>query len=157
MDKLTEDNLAQLVKRGGIYYKVSGSSKQEIMAGIIDNLPSHKNDALLNAVMEREALISTGIENGIALPHPRIPMLEEGEKPFVTIAFLLEPFDWGTPDNNKVHTLFLIVSESPKQHLRALTEINFLCMQESFLNLISSRAPKADIITAIEEAEKTWQ
>ncbi|MDR0323257.1 MAG: PTS sugar transporter subunit IIA [Treponema sp.] len=163
MNKSTncQTSLAQLVTRGGIYYQISGGSRQEIIANIIeklkDKLPPRKNDVLLQAIMEREALISTGIENGIALPHPRTPMLEENEEPFVTIAFPLDPPDWETPDNSKAHTVFLIVSESPKQHLHALTKINFLCMQEKFYNLISSRAPKAEIIAAIEEAEKGWQ
>jgi PTS system nitrogen regulatory IIA component len=154
-----EDNLAQLVTRGGIYYRVSGLAKQEIVSNIIDNLPAlspQKRKALSQAVMEREALVSTGIENGIALPHPRTPMLEGSEDPFVAIAFPLQPLDWGTPDNSKVHAVFLIVSKSPKQHLGVFSKINFLCQQKNFSSLLSTQAAKEKIIAAIEEAEKDW-
>jgi len=94
------DTLAQLITRGGIFYNLEGSGKKEIMSNLINALPAatlppSKRDVLLNTVMEREALISTGIENGIALPHPRTPLLEEGELPFVAIAFLRQPLDWG--------------------------------------------------------------
>lgn len=159
MSKLSEDSLARLVTRGGIYYSVAGGSRQEFMAGLIDNLDVDsfcKNNELLQAVMEREALISTGVEKGIALPHPRTPMLEDGEEPFVAIAFPLSPLEWGTPDGSKVHTVFLIVSKSPKQHLGAMSKINFLCRQEEFFRLISSRAAREQIIAVIEKAETDW-
>ena len=154
--------IAQLIKRGGIFYDVPGDSKKEIMSNLIkslhkNTLPPTKHDALLQAVMEREALISTGIDNGIALPHPRTPMLCEEEGPFVTIAFPSKPMEWGAPDNNPVHTLFLIVSASPKQHLNALTKINFLCMDNNLFQLISSRVPREQILLAIEETEKFWR
>jgi len=119
-------------------------------------LSPDKKKALFQAVMEREALMSTGIEKGIALPHPRTPLLEDGEEPFAAIAFPLSPLDWDTPDNKKVHTVFLIVSKSPKQHLGVLSGINVLCRQENFYSLISKQAPKEKITAAIEEAEKNW-
>jgi PTS system nitrogen regulatory IIA component len=159
MSDVIEESLAQLVERGGIYYSVTGGSIREIMSNVINNLPfmpSDKKQALLKAVMEREALISTGVENGIALPHPRTPMLEDGEEPFVAIAFPFISPDWTTPDNSKVHTIFLIVSKSPKQHLGVLSKINFLCKQGKFFSRLSAQSTKERIIAAIEEAEKDW-
>ncbi|MDR2965344.1 MAG: PTS sugar transporter subunit IIA [Treponema sp.] len=161
MDK-EKTTLTQLVKHGGIFYKIEGANKKEILINLIDALPpsvlpAGKRDTLLKAVIEREALISTGIENGIALPHPRTPLLEAGEPPFVAIAFSRQPIDWETPDNKPVHTIFLIVSDSPKQHLNALTNINFLCMNKNFYNLITAQAAKEEILAAIGEAEKGWR
>ena len=156
----TGENLAELVKRGGVSHDVSGNSPHEILSNIIGNLPSfppQKKEALLRAVMEREALITTGIGRGIALPHPRTPLLEEGEDPFVAVVFPQRPLDWNTLDGSKVHTIFLIVSKSAKQHLGALARINFLCQQEKFFNLIAAQAPGEEIIAAIQEAESTWK
>ena len=155
----SDDGLARLVTRGGIYYDVPGSDRNGFLSAFIDGLsalPPQKNKALLQAVIEREALISTGIKNGIALPHPRTPMLEDAENPFVAIAFPLTPLDWGTPDNSKVQTVFLIVSKSPKQHLGVLSGINFLCQQKNFFSCLSARSEKEKIIAAIAEAEKNW-
>jgi PTS system nitrogen regulatory IIA component len=159
-ETLTETTIAQLIKRGGIYYDVDGGSPQEIVSNIINALPdfpAHKKETLLRAVVEREALISTAIGNGIALPHPRTPLLEDGEKPFVAAAFPRQPCDWKAPDGSKVHTVFLIVSESVKQHLGALTKINFLCMEEKLFAMLVSHAPQEEIIPLIEESEKAWQ
>ena len=162
MNELKEDTLAQLIERGGIYYDVSGSTRKEIIANVIDglqdNLLPNKKEALFQAVMEREALISTGMENGIALPHPRTPMLEADEKPFAVISFPLSAVsDWPTPDNNKVNAVFLIVSKSPKQHLGVMSRISFLCQQEKFYKLLSARASKDKIIAEIKKAETEWQ
>jgi len=157
---VTEESLAQLVMRGGIYYNIPGGSKEEVISNIIDSLsalPAQKNETLLQAVIEREALISTGSENGVALPHPRTLILEDNEEPFVAIAFPGKPLDWGTPDGSHVHTVFLIVSKSPKQHLGVISKLNFLCQQEAFFNLILKKAPKNEIIGMIETTEKIWR
>ena len=168
MSDMPEDNpqegrfppLAQLVMRGGIYYNVLGNNCKEVMLNVIGSLPAlstQKGEVLLQAVMEREALISTGIENGIALPHPRTPMLNDDEEPFVAIAFPLQSLDWQTTDGSEVHTIFLVVSKSPKQHLDVLSKINFLCQQNEFFSLISTQAPKEEIIASIEKTEKFWR
>ena len=158
MSELTGDSLAKLITRGGIYYGVGGDNRAEFMSDFIGRLtlPSDKKQALLQAVMERETLMSTGMEKGIALPHPRTPMLEDSEEPFAAIAFPLSPLKWDTPDNSKVHTVFLIVSKSPKQHLGVLSGINVLCRQSNFFSLLFKQAEKEEIIAAIEEAEKSW-
>jgi len=155
----TDDSLAQLITRGGIYYNVDGTDKAQFLSDFIGKLPHlspDKKKALFQAVMEREALMSTGIEKGIALPHPRTPLLEDGEEPFAAIAFPFSPLNWDTPDSSKVHTVFLIVSKSPKQHLGVLSGINVLCSQENFFALLSEQSPKEEITAAIEEAEKNW-
>lgn len=154
------ENLAQLLMRGGIYYDVPGGSPKEIIFNLINMLPdlsSEKRKALFNAVMEREAILSTGMENGIALPHPRTPMLDENENPFIAAAFPAVSPDWQTSDGSEVHTVFLIVSKSPKQHLGVLSKINFLCQQEEFIKLISANASKELIINTIERMETKWE
>jgi PTS system nitrogen regulatory IIA component len=155
----SEKSLAALVEQGGVYYHVSGAYPEDILtatAGLTPACPPHKKEALVKAMMERESLISTAAGRGIALPHPRVPLLEAGEDPFVAIAFPVQPLEWNSPDGSKVHTIFLIVSSSAKQHLSALSKINVLCHQEAFHALLTARAPKEKIIAAIREAEAAW-
>jgi PTS system nitrogen regulatory IIA component len=159
MENTTPTGLAALIERGGVYYNISGDSPREILAETSARLPAFPaldRDILLRAVLEREDLMSTGIGKGIALPHPRTPVLGDGGDPFVAIVFPARPVNWNTPDGSKVHTLFLIVSASAKQHLHTLSRINFLCRQETFLSLIKARSSKEEIIAAIREAETAW-
>ena len=160
MDKQTgEWSLADMIDRGGVYHGIGGTQPREILAvitGLLPPVPALEKEALLKAALEREALMSTGIGRGIALPHPRSPLLGEGNKPFVAIGFTAAPIDWNTPDGSKVHTVFLIVSSSAKQHLNTLSKINFLCQQEQFLPLVKAQDSKEAIVAAIREAEAAW-
>jgi len=173
MTNNNEWSLAALIERGGVYYDVPGASPKELIDSVIGLMPQIKGVApeeLRRQIMEREALVSTGVGHGIALPHPRSPVLApqpspqgegsplEGadEPPLVAIAFPVMPIDWNTQDGSKVHTVFLIISVSAKQHLNTLSKINFLCQKEKFHSLIEARVSKKEIVAAVKEAENSW-
>jgi PTS system nitrogen regulatory IIA component len=159
-DMEVEQRLASLIERGGVYLDVPGATPKDLLAAVINCLPpipSLDINELYREILEREALVSTGIGRGIALPHPRKPMMKEDDEPFAAIIFPAQPLDWNAPDGEKVHTVFLIVSTSTKQHLDTLSKINFLCQQEEFYNLIKERASEEVIVAAIQRAEFKWK
>jgi PTS system nitrogen regulatory IIA component len=158
--EFTSPRLASLVERGGVYHNVPGTTPKELLAAVINclpPLPSLDTNQLYREILEREALVSTGIGKGIALPHPRNPLIGEDGEPFVAVVFSAQPLDWNAPDGIKVHTVFLIVSSSTKQHLSTLSKINFLCQQEEFYTLIKERASEEVIVAAIQKAETKWK
>jgi PTS system nitrogen regulatory IIA component len=162
MDIENGESLAVLIERGGVFYGIPGTNPEKILAELIARLPGETAPPgdrymLLKAVLEREALMSTGIGKGIALPHPRNPVVADENKQFVAIAFPEFPVDWKALDGKAVHAALLIVSASARLHLHTLSKINFLCRQEEFLELLQNRAPKETIIRAVGEAEKTWR
>jgi PTS system nitrogen regulatory IIA component len=161
-------SLASLVEWGGIFYEVAGNSVDTVMAEFIKLLPCSSfpdpggqgdcgdfKTALLKAVLEREALMSTGIGRGIALPHPRNPMGAEAQ--MVAIGFPALPIEWRALDGGPVHSILLIVSASPKSHLRTLSKINFLCMDSKFISLLKTRASPEVILQTIQEVEQGWK
>jgi len=155
-----EWNLSSLVERGGVYPTVPGETSKDLLAVVIKSLPPMPSldiNELYREILEREALVSTGIGRGIAVPHPRNPMIKEDGEPFVTVIFPAQPLDWNAPDGVKVHTVFLIVSSSIKQHLGTLSKINFLCQQEDFYSLIKDRASEEVLVAAIKKAEISWK
>jgi PTS system nitrogen regulatory IIA component len=154
----SENALDMMIMRGGVLPKVPGNTPKEVITNIIGTIrrPVIDTEQLLGAVMEREALMSTAVGHGIALPHPRNPAVTESADQFVVIAFLEQPVNWNSLDGVPVHTAILIVSASPKQHLRTLSRINFFCQQESFRGLLANRASSDEIIAVIRTAEQTW-
>jgi PTS system nitrogen regulatory IIA component len=159
MDNTKEAGLSELIKRGGVFCGIRGAAPQEILANFFEQLsvpPSLNKKQLLDAVLEREALMPTAIGKGIALPHPRHPLVQEAADQFVSIAFLEQAVNWKALDNSPVHTVILIVSASAKLHLHTLSRINFLCQQGSFRELLQKRPSLPEICGAIEEAEKAW-
>ncbi|MDR3166690.1 MAG: PTS sugar transporter subunit IIA [Treponema sp.] len=161
MDNQTEkEGLAALVQRGGVFYDIPGTNPTEVLTNLLKLVPAPASLApgeLLQAVLEREALMPTAIGHGIALPHPRTPLIKNPDEQFLVLAFLKNPVDWRALDGIPVHTVILAVSASAKQHLRILSGINFFCQQEFFLQLLKNRSSQDRIITVIRETERTWK
>jgi PTS system nitrogen regulatory IIA component len=154
-----ESKLADLIERGGVYYAVPGKNPQEVLTAIVEALPrsifAAKED-LLKAMLEREALMPTAIGKGIALPHPRNPVIGKNEDQFVAVAFPAEKVNWNALDGQYIHAVMLIVSVSAKIHLHTLSKVNFLCREESFYSLLKNHAPKNEIISAVKKIEQNW-
>ncbi|GJE51957.1 Nitrogen regulatory protein [Methylobacterium tardum] len=70
-------------------------------------------DAILPALARREHLGSTGIGDGIALPHAR---LEAVSRPYGILARLREPIDFEAVDDNPVDLVFLLLLPAPARH-----------------------------------------
>jgi PTS system nitrogen regulatory IIA component len=159
MDKTTEPGLIELVKRGGDFRVIPGASSQEYLTNLVKAIelpPKVNRKALLSAVLEREALMTTAVGNGIALPHPRNPIITDPAEQLVSISFPEQELDWEALDGKSVHTVILIISASPKMHLHTLSRINFFCQQESFRMQLRNRVSPAEILKIIEETERTW-
>jgi PTS system nitrogen regulatory IIA component len=160
MNKNNETDLSTLLERGGVYHNISGVNTREILATLsaaLPDLPALDKEELLNALLEREALMPTSMGKGIALPHPRSPVLGTGGKPFMAVAFPALPVDWEALDGKKVGTVILIVSASSKQHLSVLSKTIFLCQQENIYSLFETKASGEEIIAALKEAEDAWK
>ncbi|QQO09663.1 PTS sugar transporter subunit IIA [Breznakiella homolactica] len=152
-------DIAELINRGGIHYGITGSGEKEILRSCIEKIhlpPSLDPEALLRAMLEREDLMPTSVGNGIAIPHPRSPLISNPDEQFVAVCFLKEDTDWKALDSKPVTTLILIVSASTKEHLQILSGVSFLCQQESFRRLLKDNAPGEEILAAVRAAEETW-
>lgn len=156
---MEENSLIRILDRGGIFYDIPGTSVKDVMHNFIAMMhlpPELDKETLLKAVLEREQLMSTGIGNGIALPHPRNPLLEKTEHQCISIGFPENNINWKALDGKPIHTVILIVSASPKLHLHTLSKISFLCREESFLQLLQNRSSAELLRKAMQEAEAAW-
>ena len=152
-------NLIELVRRGGVYYNISGQSPAEVLADAIATISLPEGvarEALLQAVLEREGLMPTAIGDGIAIPHPRSPMVGDPAEQLVSVCFLQEPIEWNALDGKPVGTIILLLSASPRLHLKTLSRVNYLCRQASFRSLLAARSSREELTLAIEAAERAW-
>lgn len=152
--------LGELLERGRIHYGLPGTSIREVLDNFIravkvpETVPAQD---LLRAVMEREALMPTGAGKGIAIPHPRNPIITGEEGQFTAMAFLEHDIDWKALDGKPVNTLILTVSASAQFHLKILSVISFFCQDEKFIRLLGERASEEKIIGYIKQTEKEWR
>ena len=89
-------------------------------------------EAVSNLIWEREQLGSTGIGDGIALPHFRTKLVEHTR---IVCGLMQTPIPWGAPDLQPVEIAFLLVTpeHSPEQHLQAIRTIGMARQQADFI------------------------
>ncbi|MDX9753568.1 MAG: PTS sugar transporter subunit IIA [bacterium] len=129
-------DLIQALFAGGVYSGIPGCSNVEVLEQAVQviSLPDDvDNELLIRKLQERESLASTGLGQGIAVPHPRHPLKESIQVPMVATCFLNEPVDFGAIDQEPVFVLFLMLAPSTQQHLKLLAQLSFCLREKQFL------------------------
>ena len=90
---------------------LEASSKEEVLSQLVDVLVSTAllppQNMLLDALLEREGLGSTGIGHGVAIPHGRTAQIT---KPTVVLGRTLKPIDFDAIDGQPTRLFFLLVA-----------------------------------------------
>ncbi|MGH7679561.1 MAG: PTS sugar transporter subunit IIA [Gemmatimonadaceae bacterium] len=153
-------SMSELLRAGGIFHDIEAPDKPALLREFVARLPlpPEQDRATLVSVLEaREAMGSTGIGEGIAIPHVRNPIVLHLEQPFVTLALLAHPVDFEAMDGKPVHALFMVVSPTVPVHLRILAQLGFLLRDSELRMMINRRLPAGEILGRIEmlEASRT--
>lgn len=150
--------VATLLRAGGIFYDIEATDKSGLLRAFVARLPlppTQDRETLLNVLEAREAMGSTGIGNGIAIPHVRNPVVLHVDQPFVTLCLLRRPVDFEAIDHRPVSSLFMVISPTVPVHLRILAQLGFLLRDETLRGLLGRRAPAEEILSRIEGLEAT--
>lgn len=150
--------LSELLRAGGIFHHVEGITRAAVLRAFVDRLPlpPEQDRAFLVSVLEaREAMGSTGIGDGIAIPHVRNPIVLQIERPFVTLCLLRHPVDFDAPDGEPVHALFLVVSPTVPAHLRMLAQLAFVLRDGALRQMLREAAPADALLGRVEMVEST--
>jgi PTS system nitrogen regulatory IIA component len=148
--------ISSLLAAGGIHYDVPGDDKSAVLRELIARLPlpPDVDREFLGSVLEaREAMGSTGIGDGIAIPHVRNPILLHVRDPFVTLCLLRRPVEFGALDGVPVHALFTVVSPNVPTHLRVLAQIAFVLRDAELRRLLRERGSGAVILDRVRGVE----
>lgn len=144
--------LADALQAGGIFYRLSGLDKESVLRNVVEQLrlPEEVDrQFLIQMLLAREALESTGIGDGIAIPHARNPIVLHVTKPMVTLCFLEKPVDFGALDGRPVHALFTLISPTVKAHLHLLSRIAFALRDPAFKAVIVGQGSRDEILAAV--------
>src|SRR5262249_33166550 len=128
VDEEPAPSLAQALEAGGIFYGLHDTHKDRAMRALVQVLPLPEGidrELLLRLFLAREAAASTGIGDGIALPHVRNPIVLHVVRPLVTLAFLERPVEFGALDGKPVHVLFSLVCPTTRSHLQMLARLSY--------------------------------
>jgi PTS system nitrogen regulatory IIA component len=137
-------DIGSLLERGAVGARLSAATKRQALGAVAElagrqlNIPPAQ---ILEALTEREALGSTGVGQGIALPHARLAGLDRIHGVFVRLD---QPVDFGAVDDQPVDLMFALLAplDANTQHLRALARVSRLLRQADLRSqLRQARSP----------------
>jgi len=150
--------LADAVRAGGVHHEVGGADKASVLRSVVERLPlppGIDRGFLHQMLLAREQLGSTGLGNGIALPHPRNPIVLRVAQPAVAICYLAAPVEFDALDGKPVHTLFTVVSPSVRVHLHMLAAIAAALHDPRAIAALERREAAAELLPELERVEET--
>lgn len=148
--------ITELLKKEFILEQLKAKSKQEVLAELAGVFVKGKikfdSGAMLRVLMEREKLGSTGIGDGVAIPHGKLAGLDE-----ILVAFgrSREGIAFEALDGKPVHLFFLLMApeNSAGQHLKALAKISRMLKDREFRKKLLETQMHDDLVRVITEKD----
>lgn len=145
-------DLAESLQAGGIHYRISGTDKETALRGVVEvlRLPDEVDrEFLLQVLLAREQMASTGVGDGVAIPHTRNPIVLHVQKPMVTLCFLERPVEFGALDGKPVHALFTLIGPTVRSHLHLLSRLAFALRDPELKQFVRTQGSREEIIGAL--------
>jgi PTS system nitrogen regulatory IIA component len=109
-------NLEEILTPERCFCRIEGFSKKRLLtrvSGLLGGLFTNLDETeVFNSMMAREQLGSTGLGNGIAIPHCRVPQCKEIIGSLVTLS---EPIDYDAIDDAPVDIIFILIVPEEKK------------------------------------------
>ena len=144
-------NLITLLQPNHVAVNIAAPDKETLIDMLIDMVSDHQHvldvDAVKKAVLEREAMMSTVVGKGLALPHAKTPAVGGMVGALVTTT---QPVDFGALDNEPVRIVFLLLGklDSKSLHVRILSRVSRVMNREEVRKQILA-AKSAEELLAI--------
>ncbi len=141
--------IADLLPLSNVVTDLDASSKKRVFeqAGLLfENHQGIARGDVFDSLFSRERLGSTGLGQGIAIPHGRIKGLKEAAGAFFRLA---TPVQFDAPDGRPVNMLFvlLVPEQANEQHLQLLSELAQMFSDSAFREQLQSAPDSAAIHT----------
>ncbi len=148
--------ISDILVREASILDLKSTNKDDLLAEMASALAAVESalDAktLLDVLREREALQSTGIGEGVAIPHGKVQGLD---RLIATFARSTDGVDFDSIDGQPTRLLFLLIvpEQSGGQHLKALARISRFFRDASFREKLLAASELEEIFRAIEEED----
>ncbi len=145
-------NLKKVLTQDSVLLSLKADTKQsaikELISFLLDTGKISNRDAALEAVLDREGKMSTGMQHGIAIPHGKTDSVDEL---IVVIALKPEGIDFDAMDE-KPSTIFVLTLSPINRtgpHIQFLAEISKLLSQEKIRNILLNAKTEEDVLALL--------
>ena len=150
--------IRDLVDGASLVVDIAASTKEaalkELLAAVQSaaSFPAKAAKSLQKRILEREAIGSTGLGNGVAVPHVKS---DDIDKVALVVARSKRGLEWSAIDGRPVHIVFLLVSpaDEPEVHLQCLRWIAGLARSPDFRRFLMDAADAKAIRDLLREME----
>jgi len=151
--------LSELLSPATIQLNLQSADRDAVLTELVNQIPSlaHQPDArqtLLRALHEREQLHSTGIGDGIALPHARNALVGLVDQPIIVFGRHAQGIPYGAIDSAPARLFFLLIAPTVTQHLSILARLSRLLRDPKLRqDLLGATTPQS-VINLVQAAER---
>mgnify|MGYP006223918837 FL=1 len=141
--------------------RIKASVKEQVLEEVVDllvkggELEASLRDDVLNALLARELLASTGVGMNVAIPHVKIKGLE---RVICSLCVTKEDVDWKAVDGEPVNILFTVLrperatdEHDPEEHIKRMSWIARLGREADFRRFVQGAKTKAEMLSLLKE------
>src|SRR4051812_9825570 len=150
--------VSQLLTPTSINLNLKSTDRDGVLEELVNQISAiakqpDARQTLLRALHEREQLHSTGIGDGIALPHARNALVGLVDHPIIVFARHSQGIPYGALDNLPARLFFLLIAPTVTQHLAILARLSRLLRDPKVRQALLSADNPGKVISLIKEAE----
>lgn len=148
-------SLFRAIHKGDVLHHLKGETKEEIIRTTMRKVAKSLHvdaDVMTDLLLDRENLMPTALNNGIAVPHTRDSLLPRHQDAVIAV-FLDKPLEYGALDGQPVHTLLFLFACEDKRHLHLLAKIAHLSSQPHVREFFQTCPSKENLLSFIKEWE----
>ena len=149
-------NIMDFLCKDAIRLDLKAQNKKDAIIELIELLKESKKikktDEIIDVVLERENLGSTGVGHGVAIPHGKTDVLSEQVG---VLGISKKGIEFNSLDGEPVYIIFLLVGpvEVTGQHLKALSKISRLFKDKFLRQAIKDAQTKEDVVKIIQQED----
>lgn len=148
--------ICSLLKEDHIFLEIKPGDKRQVLGEFVAAAKERnliRDDKLiLDELLKRESLGSTGLEKGIAIPHA---LIDEVEEPFLALALFKNGVDFEAVDQMPTYVLIMLLGSksNPGAQLKILAHVCRLVKETNFVEQIRKMENPSDICAILDEEE----
>jgi mannitol/fructose-specific phosphotransferase system IIA component (Ntr-type) len=150
--------LSQLLSPASINLNLKSSDRDGVLEELVSQIPAiakqpEARQTLLRALHEREQLHSTGIGDGVALPHARNALVGLVDKPVISFGRSVQGVSFGAIDGEPSKLFFLLVAPTVTDHLAMLARLSRLLREPKLRHELLAVSDVRKALALIKDAE----
>jgi len=158
-DATDEPLIGSMLTEATVAMPLHASTKASVLKELVrlaeQSWQIYDTDVLLDAVKQREDLVSTALPGGVAIPHPHRPLSPKAQgEAVMAIARTASGIPFGAPDGGLTDVFFLVSCRGADAHLRVLARLSRLMLRPGFLDELRGAETPGDALQVVERAER---